>query len=123
VWVVAPRKISPQQGQEALSLWHSGDNGPETMALAVRYSLQVLRSVAPGASVEVRVPPYGAVQIIEGPAHSRGTPPAVIEMDPGVWLDLACGFVDFAAGVESGVVRASGVRSDLSAWLPIVSVT
>jgi putative sterol carrier protein len=69
--------------------------------------------------VEVRVPPYAAVQCIEGVRHTRGTPPAVIETDAETWLALARGELDWAAAVGSGRVRASGERTDLSAYLPL----
>jgi hypothetical protein len=105
-----------------VAAWRSGVDSDDTVALAVRYSLQVLKAAAPGKSVEVRVPPYGAVQVIEGPTHTRGTPPAVVEMSPVTWLELAVGDRGFVEAVAAGHVRASGERSDLSALLPIVSV-
>ena len=122
MWGVASRKISDQQGMEALVQWREGSPNPEIVARAVRYSLHLLKTQAPGQSVEVRVPPYGAVQVIPGPSHTRGTPPAVVEMAPDVWLEIATGLRDFDQGVLSGDVKASGTRSNLSAWLPIVSV-
>jgi len=85
----------------------------------VRRTLAHLARIAPGRSVEVRVPPFGAVQAIAGPVHRRGTPSAVVEMDPATWLDLAAGRLPWAQAVASGRVRASGERSDLSAWLPL----
>lgn len=88
-------------------------------ALAVRYGLQLLRDKAPGASVEVRVPPFGAAQAIEGPAHTRGTPPAVIEMEPATWLQLVTGGLQYDQAVASGAVRASGLRTDLQGILPL----
>jgi len=116
------RKISVELGQRAVSSWVAGNRDREIMAAAVRYSLQILRNQAPGSSVEVRVPPYGAVQIIEGPTHTRGTPSAVVETNPETWLALATGGVSFSAALDSGLVQASGVRSDLSAWLPCLPV-
>jgi hypothetical protein len=89
-------------------------------ALAVRYTLQCLAERAPGRSVEVRVPPFGAVQAVEGPGHTRGTPPNVIETDDATWLALATGTETWADAVSRGAVRASGVRADVSAWLPLV---
>lgn len=86
---------------------------------AVRCSLAVLADRAPGRSLEVRVPPYGAVQVIEGPSHTRGTPPGVVEADPLTWLRLADGRTDWANAVAEHSVRASGVRSDLSSHLPL----
>ena len=66
------------------------------------------------------MPPYGAVQAVAGPRHTRGTPPNVVETDPGTWLLLAAGRTGFAAAVEDGRVSASGERSDLSAFLPLL---
>ncbi|WP_412541014.1 sterol carrier family protein [Longispora sp. K20-0274] len=87
---------------------------------ATRLYLQELAKRAPGRSVEVRVPPYGAVQCIGGPRHTRGTPPNVIETDPGTWLALARGELAWAEAVAAGRVRASGSRADLSDHLPLV---
>ncbi|MEU3452631.1 sterol carrier family protein [Micromonospora sp. NPDC006766] len=86
---------------------------------AVRTLLAALAERAPGRSVEVRVPPYGAVQCVSGPRHTRGTPPNVVEMDPATWLALATGRLGWAEAVTEGRVRVSGVRADLSAHLPL----
>jgi hypothetical protein len=94
----------------------------ETLKAAVRQLLQVLADKAPGHSVEVRVPPYGAVQCVEGPRHRRGTPPNVIECPPLVFLELGTGRLDFAAAVASGKVAASGQRADLSEHLPLATL-
>ncbi|WP_091099849.1 sterol carrier family protein [Micromonospora citrea] len=86
---------------------------------AVRALLTVLAERAPGRSVEVRVPPYGAVQCIPGPRHTRGTPPNVVEMDPGTWLAVATGRLEWAEAITQGRVQVSGIRADLSAYLPL----
>jgi hypothetical protein len=70
--------------------------------------------------VEVRVPPYGAIQCVQGPRHTRGTPPNVVETDPLTWVRLATGRVAWAEAVRSGRVIASGIRTDISDLLPIV---
>lgn len=88
---------------------------------AVRALLTALTERAPGRSVEVRVPPYGAVQCIVGPRHTRGTPPNVVELDPSTWLELATGRRSWADAVAEGRVRVSGARADLSAYLPLGS--
>jgi hypothetical protein len=85
----------------------------------VTFLLGVLAGRAPGRAVEVRVPPYAAVQCIEGPRHTRGTPPNVVETDPVTWIALAAGRAGWAEAVATGKVRASGPRADLSAWLPL----
>ncbi|GAA0716648.1 hypothetical protein Drose_36650 [Dactylosporangium roseum] len=94
---------------------------PDRLALrdAVRELLGDLRSRAPGRSVEVRVPPYGAIQCIEGPRHTRGTPPNVVETDPTTWLEIATGRKSWHEAVTAGKIRASGVRADLSPYLPL----
>ena len=98
----------------------AADAGRPDRALAVRYTLQCLAERAPGKSVEMRVPPFGAVQAVDGPGHTRGTPPNVIETDAATWLALATGAETWADAVARGAVRASGVRADVSAWLPLV---
>jgi len=85
----------------------------------VKHYLAVLETRAPGHAVEVRVPPYAAVQVIEGVRHTRGTPPAVIETDAATWLAVATGELGWAEAVATGRVRASGERTDLSAYLPL----
>jgi hypothetical protein len=90
-----------------------------TLRDAVRTTLSMLAAKVPGRSVEVRVPPYGAIQCVGGPRHTRGTPPNVVEMDPPTWLELATGRTTWAAAVAAGRVRASGTRADLSPYLPL----
>lgn len=84
-----------------------------------KHYLAVLAEKAPGRSVEVRVPPYAAAQVIEGVRHTRGTPPAVVEMDATTWLALATGALAWVEALGSGQVRASGERTDLSVHLPL----
>ncbi len=91
----------------------------ETTALAVRYLLQVLAEDAPGNTVEVRVPPFGAVQCVEGPRHTRGTPPNVIETDAATWLALATGATTWSAALAEARVAASGTRANLDGLLPL----
>lgn len=90
------------------------------LAAAVRLSLRTLAQLAPGRSVEVRVPPFAAVQCIEGPRHTRGTPPNVVETDPRTWLELATGTLTWPEADAAGKITASGNRADLSAHLPLV---
>jgi hypothetical protein len=91
------------------------------IAEAVRATARTLAATAPGAAVEVRVPPFVAVQAIEGPRHTRGTPPNVVETDPVTWLRLATGREPFADALRAGRVRASGTRADLAPHLPVLS--
>ncbi len=89
------------------------------LATAVRYLLQLLDEKAPGNSVEVRVPPFGAVQVIQGPRHTRGTPPNVVEMDAATWIAVATGSEVWADVATAGRIHASGTRADLSDVLPL----
>ncbi len=86
----------------------------------MRYLLQRLAEDSPGNTVEVRVPPFGAVQCVPGPRHTRGTPPNVVEMDATTWLALAAGSLTWADGIAGGRIHASGQRADLTGHLPIV---
>ena len=97
-----------------------GEPDRSTLKTAVRELLRTLAEKAPGHTVEVRVPPYGAVQCVEGPRHRRGTPPNIVECRPVVFVELAAGRLDFAEAVAAGKVAASGQRADLSAYLPLV---
>ncbi|MET9210534.1 MULTISPECIES: sterol carrier family protein [unclassified Nocardia] len=91
------------------------------VAAAVRGTARALAADAPGHSVEVRVPPFVAVQCIEGPRHTRGTPPNVVETDPRTWLLLATGLLEFDDAVASGALSVSGLRAaEIAGWLPIV---
>jgi uncharacterized protein (TIGR03083 family) len=93
----------------------------DAMGIAVRMLTGILAERVPGRSVEVRVPPYAAIQCVHGPRHTRGTPPNVIELEPTMWVELATGRMSWAAAVETGRVRASGERADLSANLPVLA--
>lgn len=86
---------------------------------AVRALLAELARTVPGRSVEVRIPPFGAIQCVEGPRHTRGTPPNVVETDPMTWLLVATGRLSWADAVSTGRVRASGIRTDLTPYLPV----
>jgi hypothetical protein len=88
---------------------------------AVRYTLGLLADRAPGRTVEVRVPPFAAIQCIPGPRHTRGTPPNVVETDPMTWLSLATGELGWPAALAAGRLVASGQRSDISSYLPVVA--
>jgi hypothetical protein len=91
------------------------------LAAAVRLTARTLALQAPGASVEVRVPPFVAVQCISGPRHTRGTPPNVVETDPRTWLLLATGLLRLADASASGALQMSGPRAvEIQTWLPLV---
>jgi uncharacterized protein (TIGR03083 family) len=92
------------------------------LASTVRALAEILAAQSPGRSVELRVPPFVAVQAVQGPRHTRGTPPNVVETDPLTWLRLATGRAEFADAVAAGAgaVRASGTRADLTQYLPVL---
>lgn len=95
------------------------DADKDATAMAVRFLLQLLADQAPGTALEVRVPPFGAVQCVEGPAHTRGTPPNVVEMDAATWLALATGAEQWDAALADHRISASGARANLSEQLPL----
>jgi hypothetical protein len=90
-----------------------------TTLAAVKRSLAQLAVKAPGKAIEVRVPPYAAIQCGEGPRHTRGTPPNLIEMNAQTWLALASGTMSWDQALASGLIRASGARADLQQYLPL----
>lgn len=116
------QQADPGPGAVAATLAALAAGSPPPRAAlkdAVRYLLGLLAAQAPGRAVEVRVPPYGAVQCVAGPRHTRGTPPNVVETDPVTWIRLATGRMTWAEAIDAGSVHASGVRADLSAYLPV----
>lgn len=121
---MARRKIQVTDGVAAVRQWAAEpDNASRSVrATAVRYSLEELAVMAPGRSVEVRVPPFGVTQIIAGTTHTRGTPPAVVETDPTTWLNLVTGQLHWQAAVAEGKVQASGQRTDLSELFPLIKL-
>lgn len=116
---MARARITDAVGGTAVRAALAGAADRDTIAAAVRYLLQLLADSAPGNSVEVRVPPFGAVQCIEGPGHTRGTPPNVVETDARTWLAIATGTEQWGAAIARGVISASGSRADLSDHLPL----
>jgi|SRR5215469_5341404 len=118
------RKPDPLGPEHVAAVAAAMDKGaePEQAALrsAVRYLLGMLAAVAPGRSVEVRVPPVAAVQCVPGPRHTRGTPPNIVETDPVTWFRLATGRVGWDEALRTTAVRASGPRADLGSYLPLI---
>jgi uncharacterized protein (TIGR03083 family) len=93
----------------------------QALAAVVRLLADALAAKAPGRAVEVRVPPFAVTQCVEGPRHTRGTPPNVVETDPLTWMRLAAGRITWAQALAGGTLSASGERADLSAHLPVLS--
>ncbi len=117
-----PRRLTPaplEEVRRARAARADGTAGRAEVKLLVKHYLALLQERAPGNSVEVRVPPYAAVQVIAGVRHTRGTPPAVVETDADTWLALATGELEWTDAVTQGRVVASGERTDLSVHLPL----
>jgi len=118
-----PARLSPADPDDvsaALARFRADAAERSDLRLLTKHFLAVLESRAPGHSVEVRVPPYAAVQVIPGVRHTRGTPPAVVETDAETWVALAIGDLTWADAEHEGSARASGERADLSPYLPLV---
>ena len=128
--MAARRSADPAMTREAVSAvadWLRDDGAARTrtrrLAEAVRLTARTLAAVAPGSSVEVRVPPFVAVQCISGPAHRRGNPPNVVEADPRTWLLLATGLLAVADAAAGGALQLSGARAgEIAAFLPLVPI-
>jgi hypothetical protein len=114
------RPVDPAALAAAWAAWRAGTAQRPELKLLVKETLGRLEHRAPGHSVEVRVPPYGAVQAVEGGRHTRGTPRAVVETDAVTWLGLAAGELTWSDALASGALRASGERTDLTAYLPLL---
>lgn len=114
---------------QAVRDWiRAGDGAVEPsrseLAQAVRTTARTLAAELPGHAVELRVPPFVAVQLVDGPRHTRGTPPNVVETDARTWLRLATGLITFSEAVRSGAVDASGSRAaEIAAGLPVIALT
>ena len=117
-----------RQAVLALADWLRDASHPQpdrdAVAKAVRLTARTLAALAPGASVEVRIPPFVAVQCVAGPRHTRGTPPNVVETDPRTWLRLATGLLSLAEAKAAGALALSGSRaSEIEHWLPLIAVS
>jgi len=128
--MAARRSVDPAKTRAAVSAvadWLRDDGLPEPgrteLGEAVRLTARTLASIAPGASVEVRVPPFVAVQCIPGPEHRRGNPPNVVETNPRTWLLLVTGLLEVADAASTGALRLSGARAgEVAEWLPLIAL-
>jgi hypothetical protein len=128
--MAARRSADPAKTRRAVLAvadWLRDDSHPAPdraeLAAAVRLTARTLAAQALGAGVEVRIPPFVAVQCITGPRHTRGTPPNVVETDPRTWLLLATGLLQVAAAKAAGTLHLSGSRAgEIEQWLPLVSL-
>ena len=113
------RPADPAVVGPALERFRAGTADPADLRLLTKHLLALLVAKAPGGAVEVRVPPYAVAQCIEGTRHTRGTPPAVVEMTPQTWIALAVGDLSWAEAAADARLTASGERSDLTPLLPL----
>ena len=113
------RPADPAAVEAAVTRFRDGTGGGDDLRLLVQHFLAVLVARAPGRAVELRVPPYAAVQVVGGTTHKRGRPPAVVETDGSTWVALALGDVSWSDAGHDGRLSATGERSDLSAYLPL----
>lgn len=120
--------VKTRHAVRAVEGWLRDETNPAPsraeLAAAVRLTARTLAEQAPGASVEVRIPPFVAVQCISGPRHTRGTPPNVVETDARTWLLLATELLGVTEASATGALRLSGSRAgEIGAWLPLVSLS
>ncbi|MGZ4511058.1 MAG: sterol carrier family protein [Mycobacterium sp.] len=129
--MAARQKADPAKTRQAVSAvvdWLRDESRPapdrESLGTAVRLTARTLAAVAPGASVEVRIPPFAAVQCVAGPRHTRGTPPNVVETDPRTWLLLAAGLLSFQEAKDAAALSLSGSRAgEIEHCLPLFDVS
>lgn len=114
------RPADPALVAAALGRFRGGTADGPDLRLLTKHLLALLVAEAPGGAVEVRVPPFAVVQCVQGTRHTRGTPPAVVEMDAATWIALATGDLRWHEAEDGGRLTASGERSDLSALLPLL---
>jgi hypothetical protein len=117
--VTTPRSADSTEWAAALAAFGAGTASSADLRLLTKHYLGVLAEAAPGRSVEIRVPPYAAAQVVAGGSHTRGTPRAVVELDAETWIALATGKLAWADAEAAGRLSASGERADLSAYLPL----
>ena len=114
------RPADPAAVEAALSRFRRQEADHDDLRLLTKHLLALLVAKAPGGAVEVRVPPYAVAQCVEGTRHTRGTPPAVVEMDPATWIALATGELEWPEAERQSRLTASGERSDLGPLLPLL---
>lgn len=114
---------SKDEGLTALNKYLEINNAEidkDTLRTLVKYLLELLHKKVPGNSVEVRIPPFAAIQIIEGTTHRRGTPPAVVEINPEIFIKISLGEITWQNALSKGLIQASGQRTDLTEHFPLI---
>jgi len=115
---------SKDEGLTALNKYFETNNAEidkDTLRTLVKYLLEILHKKVPGNSVEVRIPPFAAIQIIEGTTHKRGTPPAVVEINPEIFIKISLGEISWQDALTKGQIQASGQRTDLTEHFPLIN--
>ena len=113
------RPVDPAVFVPALDRFRRGEADSGDLRLLTKHLLALLVAKAPGGAVEVRVPPYAVAQCVAGTRHTRGTPPAVVEMDAATWIAIAVGDLEWAEADRDARLVASGERSDLGHLMPL----
>jgi len=113
------RPVDPAVFVPALDRFRRGEADSADLRLLTKHLLALLVAKAPGGAVEVRVPPYAVAQCVPGTRHTRGTPPAVVEMDAATWIAIAVGDLEWAEAEGDARLVASGERSDLGHLMPL----
>ena len=115
---------SKEEGVKALSkyleLEDKNQLDKDSLRTLIKYFLEILHKKVPGNSVEVRIPPFAAIQIIEGTTHRRGTPPAVVEISPEIFIRISLGEITWEKALTQGLIQASGQRTDLTEHFPLI---
>ncbi|MGA1293144.1 MAG: sterol carrier family protein [Candidatus Nanopelagicales bacterium] len=115
---------SQEEGLKALNIYLELEDknklDKDSLRTLIKYLLEILHKKVPGNSVEVRIPPFAAIQIIEGTTHRRGTPPAVIEINPEIFIQISLGEITWEKALTQGLIQASGQRTDLTEHFPLV---
>jgi len=115
------RTVDPAVAASAVQRFRAGDADDADLRLLTKHLLALLVQKAPGGAVEVRVPPYAVAQCLAGTRHTRGTPPAVVEMDAATWVGIGIGDVEWSTAAHDARLVASGERSDLGALMPLLT--
>lgn len=115
------RPADPAAVASAIDRFRAGEGDTADLRLLTKHLLALLVAKAPGGAVEVRVPPYAVAQCLAGTRHTRGTPPAVVEMDAATWVGIGIGDLEWSTAAREARLVASGERSDLGALMPLLT--
>lgn len=116
---MARRAVTDDEIRTALAVAQAPEPDPAQIPEAVRVTARAVAQANPGKTVEIRIPPFIAVQAFDGLRHTRGTPPNTVETDADTWLKLISGRVTWSTALAAGAVRASGTRADIAQVFPL----